>query len=77
MIALSELKVGTKYRIVYKSSAQKFNRESVMTYIGRHVNSLDFSARPVLGTQIIPVEWLVDLVAVDQATVPYVGRRAQ
>ena len=51
---------GKRYRILHKSETQRIERASVMDYLGAKQDGyLSFSARPVAGTQRIPLEWIV------------------
>lgn len=65
---------GVKYRIEYRSETQIKPRQAVMVYLGRDGSDLLFSARPVAGTQHLPVVWLRAVEQVDPATEAYVNR---
>lgn len=60
-------RVGSKYKLVYRNpdTRQKHNRTAVMVYLGekheanKHV--LVFSARPVAGTQEMPLSWISEI----------------
>ncbi len=48
---------GRKYTLTHKSPAQRFNRRSVMTYLGGG----QWDARPAAGTQRLPWEWIMSI----------------
>lgn len=54
------LQGGIKYRVTYRVGQQKRDREAVMTFLGirsdHGSNTSLWSARPVAGTQELPVE---------------------
>jgi hypothetical protein len=61
-----KLVVGRKYRIVFKNENQKYLHQSVMAYLGENKalifgHNLVFDARPVAGTQEIPLSWIADI----------------
>lgn len=63
------LLAGQWYRVTHRSETQRLSRESVMQYLWLDAGgTLAFSARPVAGTQQLPLHWLVDAVEVPPGT---------
>lgn len=61
---------GERYRITYKTPSQRRYRESVMTFlelqpVANSFNSI-WSARPVAGTQEIPVIWVTKIQLIER-----------
>lgn len=57
-----ELVPGYMYRIRTKTSAQKYEREHCLTYLGDNRNkTLSFNARPFAGTQELRPDEIVKL----------------
>lgn len=60
-MATFELTKGQKYRVLHKSESQRYTRESVLVLLDRDGNELIFDARPVAGTQKMPVSWVIGI----------------
>ncbi len=77
---LGELEKGTKYEVRYRLSLMRRDRKLVGTYRGIVMNTLDtvlqFSARPVAGTQQLPLTAIKDITKVHPNTPCYVGAKA-
>ena len=58
-MASFELTPGQRLRVLHRSETQKYTRESVMIFLEKIDNQLVFSARPVAGTQTLPVSWII------------------
>jgi len=71
---------GEMYKLTTMiSGVQRYARVHVMKYIGRGGYSgkdYVFSARPVAGTQEIPVTHIINAWRVSSDTKPYMNRRA-
>jgi hypothetical protein len=67
--------VGGRYRVTHRSDAQRFNRVSVMDYLGESGSDYVFNARPVAGTQTMPQAWLIDAELVRKDTPIVLNKR--
>lgn len=65
---------GRKYRVTHRSETQKKDRQSVMRFLEIQGNDIIWSARPVAGTQSMPVSWFKSAEPVLESTDPYVNR---
>lgn len=74
----TQLEKFKRYRIVHRSETQRFNRVSVMVYLGDDPlkEELVFSARPVYGTQGMPYSWVKSIDLVPEDTTIIVNQRA-
>lgn len=72
------LVAGDKYRVTYRTSSQRKDREAVMIFIGLNQSRGKFtsvwSARPLFGTQELPVEQISALELVPYGSQVYVNR---
>jgi hypothetical protein len=50
--------VGHRYLVRYRSATHRLDRTAVMVYLGVDADMLQFSARPVAGTQQLPRSWI-------------------
>lgn len=86
-VKYDDLMVGQRYRIIYRSDAHRVDRVAVMDYMGSmRVNwglrgspddTLVFSARPIAGTQNMPMEWIKSIEFRDKhVTKIEIGRKA-
>lgn len=74
--ALAAMSRGKKYKVVYKSDTQRFNREAVMVFLGEQGNDTSWSARPVAGTQTMPRHWIIGVAEVEASARVYINRRS-
>lgn len=51
-----------KYTLTHKSPTQRYNRRSVMTYLGDG----QWNARPAAGTQTMPWHWIISITTAPQ-----------
>lgn len=65
---------GQKYKVTYRTGQQKLSREAVMVFISGDETSSVWSARPVAGTQILPIASVLDLDKVQMETKVYVNK---
>lgn len=65
---------GKKYRITYKSEAQRNKREAVLQFLEEVEGELVLSARPVAGTQKMPRSWIIDITDVSDSTECYMDK---
>lgn len=71
----SDLVVGRKYLIHHKSAAQRYVRQSIMTYLGLSDSGhLLWDARPAAGTQEMPTSWLTSVGEVDASVPHFINR---
>lgn len=72
-IMLHDLTKGAWYRIVWQSPNHKYPHEAKMIYLGLRYdfNSLVFSARPVAGTQMLPIAWILKMEPCKAPKAPY------
>lgn len=76
------LQRGKRYRIIHRAPGQGFDRESIMDYLGPgqtrfNDHELEFSARPVAGTQAFPKTWILSAEEVPASTPITLNRRAK
>jgi hypothetical protein len=74
--ALAAMSRGKKYKVVYKSDSQHYNREAVMVFMGTEGSSTSWDARPAAGTQTMPTSWIVGVVEVEEDARVYLNRRS-
>lgn len=74
---------GGRYRIVHRIGEQRFDRQSVLVYIGRGMvfsqtrpPSFQFSARPSFGTQTLERHHIIRVTPVPESTPISVNERA-
>lgn len=74
------LQAGVKYVVTYRVGMQKRDREAVMTFVGlheargvgRHISY--WSARPVAGTQELPVDSVSKIKEAPRESQIYIGK---
>lgn len=69
---------GKRYHIVFRLESQRVNHEAVMDFMGRDRSwaaTLNFSARPVAGTQAMERDCIITVTEVSKNTPIYVDRR--
>jgi hypothetical protein len=65
------LEPGKRYRIVWRSDLHRKDHESVMDFMGRAKGTpaaLNFSARPVAGTQMLYADYIKSVTEVPEST---------
>lgn len=66
---------GKKIRLTYRIGMQRKDREAVMVYLGTDGDSrYIFSARPVAGTQTLPMSAIIDWEVVADNAGVYLNR---
>lgn len=68
-----DLEPGKRYRLIHQIPPQRYDRESVMDFLGVGGAGADdgrllFSARPLAGTQSFKPSWVKDAVEVAKTT---------
>jgi hypothetical protein len=76
MNKLPALSPGATYEIVTRIGAQRYNRRSVMRYLGEGRGELLFSARPIAGTQTLHRDHIIGIREVPARTRCYLNARA-
>jgi hypothetical protein len=66
--------VGDRYLVRYRSGTQRLDRTAVMVYLGQDADTLQFSARPVAGTQRLPRSWIRSVEPVPANTPAHINR---
>ena len=75
-----DLVKGHRYRIIYKSDAQRTLRYAILDYLDEGEGSYEkgsyfFSARPLAGTQEMPKHWVHSIEEVAKNTALTIGRK--
>lgn len=75
------LVAGARYAIRWRSPNLRRDRLDVLDYLGDNYTNRSggeyvFSARPIAGTQAIPIDWVISMERVASSTPIQIGRVA-
>lgn len=75
LMTVQELIAGHKYLIRHRAEGQRYDRTSVMRYLGEARRDYIFDSRPVFGNVRLSKSWVISVEEVPAETPIYCNRR--